>query len=186
MLNSFIFILPAVLLFLAYLQIHRAIPCLFLFFNPLLRWWSKISNSCKLFLCLFFVRINGRYIFPWIIKNRTLFARYHPIFTFDLGYTKAEYSLLFILEGGLFRLIVRAIFTVFNINVPLFISWKPYVVFIKLTCRRWSTDMLYVDLIKENKLGGCQRCKLLFVVPGCFMSYFHLLPIVNYEQDGEG
>ena len=123
---------------------------------------------------------------PWIIKNRTSFACYHPIFTFYLGYTEEEPSLLFILEGGLLRLIVRVIFTVFNINIPFFISWKPYVVFVHLACNRWSTNLLDMDLIKENKLGGCQRWKLLFVVTGWFMTYFRLLPFVKNEQHGEG
>ena len=43
-----------------------------------------------------------------------------------------------------------------------------------------------VDLIEENELSGCQRWKLLFVVPGWFIPYFHLLPFVNNEQYGEG
>ena len=49
-----------------------------------------------------------------------------------------------------------------------------------------STDLLDVKLIKENKLGGCQRRKLFFVVPGWFMPYFHLLPFVNNKKYGEG
>ena len=115
-----------------------------------------------------------------------MFACYRPIFTFGIGYTDAEPSLLFILEGGLFRLIVRVIFTGFNINFPFFVSWKPYVVFVHLACHRWSTNLLDVDLIEENELGGCQRWKLFFVVPGCFMPYFHLLYFVNNEQYVEG
>ena len=46
--------------------------------------------------------------------------------------------------------------------------------------------MLDMDLIKENELGGSQRWKLLFVVTGWFMTYFHLLPFVKNEQYGEG
>ena len=108
----------AVLLLLENLQIDRSILCLTLFSNPLWRWWSKLFNSCELFLYFFFVRINGHYLSPWIIKNRTLFTCYHPIFTFDIGYTKSEYSLLFILEGGIFRLIVRVIFTSLTSMLP--------------------------------------------------------------------
>ena len=118
-------------------------------------------------------------------QNRKLSACYSPIFTFDLGYTKAEPSVLFILEGGLFRLIVRIIFTGFNINFPFFISWKPYFVFVYLACHRWPTNVLDVDLIKEKYLGGFQRCRLFFVVPGWFMPYLHLLPFVNNKQYGE-
>ena len=51
---------------------------------------------------------------------------------------------------------------------------------------RWSNEFLDVDLIEENDLGVCQRWKLFFVVPGWFMSYFHLLPFVNNEKYGEG
>ena len=46
--------------------------------------------------------------------------------------------------------------------------------------------MLDVDPIKEKDLGGCQRWKLFFVVPGCFMPYFYLLHLANNEQYGEG
>ena len=58
--------------------------------------------------------------------------------------------------------------------------------FVKLSCHRWSTDLLDVDLTEENKLGVCHIWKLFFVVPGWFMPYFHLLPFVNNEQYGEG
>ena len=143
-------------------------------------------NSCKLFLYLFFVRINGHYIPPSIIKNRTSFACYRTIINLGLGYTKAEPSLLFILEGGLFRLIVRVIFTVLNIIITFFVSWKPCVVFVHLAFHRRSTNLLDVELIKENDLGGRQRWKLLFVVPGWIMPYFRLLSFVNNEQCGEG
>ena len=115
-----------------------------------------------------------------------MFACYRLIITFDLGYTKGKPSPLFIIKGGLFWLIVRVIFTIFNINIPFFISWKSYVVFILLSCHRWSTNLLDVDLIEENELGWCQRRKLFFVVPGWFMTYFHLPPFVNNEQYGEG
>ena len=70
--------------------------------------------------------------------------------------------------------------------MTFFIYWKPYVVFVHFACHRWSINLLDVDLIEENKLGGCQRRKLFFVVPGWFMPYFHLLPFVNNEQYGEG
>ena len=112
-------------------------------------------------------------------KKRTSFSCYFTIFTFNLGYTEAESSLLFILEGGIFWLIVRVIFTGFNINFPFFISWKPYVVLVQLACNRWSTKFLDMDLIKEIELGGCHRWKLFFVVPWWFMTYLHLLPFVN-------
>ena len=85
-----------------------------------------------------------------------------------------------------FYLIVHVIYTGFNINVPFFISWKIHVVFVKLTYRRCSNYLLGVDIIKENKLGGCQRWKLFFVVPVWFMSYFRLLPFVYNKQYGEG
>ena len=104
------------------------------------------------------------------------------IFTFNLGYIEAGSSLLFILEGVLFWLIAHVIFNGFNINVIFFISWKPYVVFVKLVYHRCSNDLLDVDLIKENKLGGCQIWKLFFLVLWWFMSYFHLLPFVNNKQ----
>ena len=120
----------------------------------------------------------------FIIKNWTLFACYLPILTLCLCYTKAEPSLLFVLKAGLFRLIVCTILTIFNINIPFFISWKPNVVFVHQTCHRWSTNLLDVDLIKENYLGGCQRWKFLFVVPRWFMPYFRLLHFVINKQYG--
>ena len=40
------------------------------------------------------------------------------------------------------------ILTIFNINIPFFISWKLNVVFVHLACHRWSTNLLDVDLIK--------------------------------------
>ena len=58
--------------------------------------------------------------------------------------------------------------------------------FNKLAYRRWSTDLLDVEIIKENKLGGFQRWKLFFFVPGWFMSYFHLLPFVDNGKYVEG
>ena len=58
--------------------------------------------------------------------------------------------------------------------------------FVKIDCHRRSTELLDMELVKENKLGGYQRWKLFFFVPGCFMPYFHLLPFVNNEQYGEG
>ena len=70
--------------------------------------------------------------------------------------------------------------------MSFFIYLKPYVVFVLLDFHRWSTNLLDVDLIEENKIGGCQRQKLFFVVPGWFMPYFHLPPFVNNEQYGEG
>ena len=124
--------------------------------------------------------------FPLIIKNRTSFACYSAILTFDLSYTEKESSLLFILEGGLFRLIFRVIFTVFNINIPLFVSGKPCVLFVHISCHRWSNKFMDVELIEENELDGCQRLKLFFVVPGWFLPYFHPPPsFVNNEQYGE-
>ena len=42
-----------------------------------------------------------------------------------------------------------------------------------------------VDLIKENKLYGCHRRNLFFVIPGWDMTYFHLLSLVIDEQYGE-
>ena len=119
----------------------------FVFYDSMWGWWSNISNSCNFFLYLFFERINGQYLYPWIIKKRTPFACYRTILTFDLGYTKAEPSLLFILSGDLFWLIVRVIFTVFNTNIYLFISWKPYIVFVQLACYRCSNNLTYVELI---------------------------------------
>ena len=150
---------------------------LFLFFDLLWQWKIKLSNSCKLFLYFFSVRINGHYIFTWIIKNQTSLACYRPLFNFDLGQTKAESSLLFILKGRLFWLIVYIIFNPFNINVTVFISWKSYVIFITFTCSRCPTELLDVELIKENKLGIFQRRKLLSVIPGWYMPCFHLLPL---------
>ena len=55
-----------------------------------------------------------------------------------------------------------------------------------LVCHSWSTDLLDVDLIKENDLDGSQIWKLFFFIPVWFMSYFHLLSLVNYKQYGEG
>ena len=93
---------------------------------------------------------------------------------------------MFILEGGLFGLIVRVIFTIFNINIPFFISWKPNVVLFHLDCHRWSNNLLDVKLIEVNNLGWCQTRNLFFVVPVWFMTYFHLLPFFNDKQYGEG
>ena len=83
-------------------------------------------------------------------------------------------------------MIVCVVFTGFNINVPFFIYWKLYVVFVQLYCHRWSTKLLDVELVEENDLDGCQRWKLFFVVPGQFMTYFDLLSFVNNKQYGEG
>ena len=88
-LNHSFFLSTDVLLLLAYLHIHRSIPCLFSFFNPMWRWWSRISNSWKFFLYFFPVSINFHYLFPWTMKTWTSFACYRPIPTFDLGYTEA-------------------------------------------------------------------------------------------------
>ena len=115
-----------------------------------------------------------------------MFACYRTIFTFYLSYIEAESSLLFILEGGIFWLIVSVIFTGFIVNVTFFISWKPYYVLVQLACHRWTANLLDVELIQENELGGCQRWKLLFFVPGWLMPYFRLLPFFNNEQCGEG
>ena len=43
-----------------------------------------------------------------------------------------------------------------------------------------------MDIIEEKKLGGCQGWKFFFVIQVWFMPYFHLLPVVNKEQYGEG
>ena len=99
-LNSFIFdiaICPTPFSLPTDLQSHTLSV---FFFNPLRRWWSKLPNSCK------FLRTNCHYILACIFENRTSFACYRPILTFNLCYTEAEPSLLFILEGGLFCLIV--------------------------------------------------------------------------------
>ena len=133
-----------------------------------------------------FARINGHHPFPCIIKNRIPFACYCHIFTFDFGYTEVEPPLLFILEGGIFWLIVRVIFTGFNINITFLISWKSYVVFFHLAWHRWPTTLLDVELIEENDMGECQIWKLFFFVTGSFMTYFHLFPFVNNKQYGEG
>ena len=84
-------------------------------------------------------------------------------------------------------MIVCVIFTIFNINFPFFISWKLNGVFVHLACHRWYTNLLDVDLIKEDNLGGCHIWKLLFVGPGWFMPYLDLPPFGNNEQyvDGE-
>ena len=71
-------------------------------------------------------------------------------------------------------------------KVSFFISWKTYVVSVHLVFHRWYTNLLGVDHIEENKLGGFQRWKLFFVVPGWSVHYFHLLRFVNNEQYGEG
>ena len=42
-----------------------------------------------------------------------------------------------------------------------------------------------MELIEENNLGGCQKWKLLYFVPGWFMPYFQLLPFLNNTQYGE-
>ena len=147
MLNSFVFSFACCPTMFS-LPIDSHIHNLFVFvFYPLWRWRSKLSDSCKLFLYSFFVRINGHYRFPWIIKNMILFACYRPIFTFNLGYTQAEPSLLFILEGGLFRLIVRVIFTGFNINFPssylgnrMLCSFNLLVTGGPLTCWMWTSS----------------------------------------------
>ena len=153
------FYLSADIILLVYLQIHRSIPCLFLYS-------SVHCDDDEVRFRNIFVRINGHYIPPWITKNLTLFACYHPILTINIGYTKAEDSLLFIPEGRISWLIVCVIFTCFIINVTLFISWKVYVVFVQLACHMWSTNLLDVELTKENELGGCQILKLFFVAPG--------------------
>ena len=83
-------------------------------------------------------------------------------------------------------MIICVISTIFNINIPLFISWKLYVLVVHLACHRWSTNLLDAYLIEENELGGCQRWKLVFFIPGWFMPYLHLLPFVNKKQYEEG
>ena len=144
-------IFPAVLLLLAYLQIHRSIPCLFLFFifSTMMKQEFKILQIISIFI--FGTRQWSLY-FSRIIKNRSSLACYSPFFTFDVGYTEVESSLLLLLEGRLFWLIVRVMFTDFNINVPVVIYWKPYVMFIKFTSRKWSYEFLDVKLT-EKKIG---------------------------------
>ena len=117
------------------------------YLDPLWRWLSRISNSCKFFLYFFFVRINGHYLSPWIIKNRTSFACYRPILTFNLCYTKAEPSFLFILEGGLFRLIVCPILTILTSTFPssslgnrMLCSFTLLVTGGPLTCWMWTSS----------------------------------------------
>ena len=83
-------------------------------------------------------------------------------------------------------MIVCVIFTFFNIFVPLFISCKPYVMFVDPTCWMWSSNLLYLDLIEENELGGFERKNLFFVIPVSYMPYFLLLPFVIIKQYGEG
>ena len=83
---------------------------------------------------------------------------------------------------------VKSLFLFLKVSLTkvfFFISWKPYVVFVHLACHRWSTNLLDVDLIEENKLDGCQRWKFFFVVPGWLVPYFYLLPFVNNKQYGE-
>ena len=165
-----------VLLLLSYLQIHRSIPCLLFLTIVTIKIFQNIAN----YFCIYFWYASMVTIFSWIIEKRTSISCYLTFFTFYLGHTKVESSLLFVLEGRLFWLIVCVIFTTFNINVILFISWKPYVMPVKLTCRRWSTDLLDVDLIKENKLGGCHRGKLFLVIPLWYMPCLHIPPFFNY------
>ena len=143
--------------------------------------FRNIANSFS-----FFLMHQWSLSFSLNNKNLTSFACYRPIFTFCLGYIEAESSLLFILEGGLFLLIVSVIFTGFIVNATFFISWKPYYVLVQLACHMWSANLLDVELIQENQLGGFQRQKLLFFVPGWFITYFYLLPFVNNKQYGEG
>ena len=167
LLNSFIFVFefyPTSISLPTYSQSHTLYPPPPLP-NPLWRLWSKLSNTCKLFLYLSFVCINGHYIPPWIIKNQASFASYHPIFTLDLGYTEAKSSCLFILEGGIFCLIFCVIFTSFSINVSFLISWKSYIVFIKNACHMYSNAFLDMELIKENDFCGCQIWNYLFTPP---------------------
>ena len=87
-LTHYFSLFPAVLLLLVYLHIHRAIPCLFCFLihcdDDEVSFWNPANSFCiNCFVC-----INGHYLPPWIINNRTSFACYRPIFTFDLGCTK--------------------------------------------------------------------------------------------------
>ena len=137
-------------------------------------------------ISVFFVCINGHYLFSLIIENQTSLACYGTFFTFDIGYPKSESFLFFALEGFLFRFIVHVIFTPFNINVPVFISWKPCVMFVTFTCNRWSTDFFDVELIEENKLVRCQRRKFFFLIPVWDRLHFHLLPFVINEKYVEG
>ena len=88
-------------------------------------------------------------------RHPKLFSCYHPIFTFDIVYTGRIFSLISSWRWT-FQFVVRTIFTGCNINVPIFFPWKPYSVLVKLACHRWSTDLLDMDLIEENKLGRCQ------------------------------
>ena len=126
-------------------------PYLVFFFNPIWRWWINLSNSCKFFLYLFLLRINGPYIFPWIIKNRTPFACYRTIPTFDIGYTKEEPSLMFILEGGLFWLVFCVIFTVFTINFPFFVSWNRMLSLFTLLVTGGTLTWLMWTWLKKNR-----------------------------------
>ena len=49
--------------------------------------------------------------FSRIIKNWASLAYYRQFFNFDIGYTEAESSPLFILEGCLFQFIICVVFT---------------------------------------------------------------------------
>ena len=51
---------------------------------------------------------------------------------------------------------------------------------------RSSTDLLDVELIKENELGRCQRRKIFFVVLVWDVPHFHLLWFLINQQYEEG
>ena len=170
-------IFPSVLLILDHLKIERSIACRILFSNPLWRWWSKLLKYCKFFLYFFFVCINGNYLSPWIIKNRTLFACYHTIFTVDIGYTESESSLLFILEVGIFQLIVRVIFTALTSMLPslslgncMLCSLNMITLGGPLTCWMWksSKKTSWVDFRDGS-------CSFLYQDGSCLISTSYLL-----------
>ena len=84
---SFWFFLMSYSFYLTYRLTYSYLVCFFL--NPFWQWWSKIMNSCKLFLYFFLVCINSRHIFSCITENRTSLACYRPFFTLDPFYIEA-------------------------------------------------------------------------------------------------
>ena len=169
----------AFLLLWVYLQIRSFIYCLNLLFQPraismmkeyllLLKtllvflsckhqWWKFVSpcNQTPDNACLLFSRPN---IQPLLLQD----IIFLPSHTWTL----------------IFWSIVHVVNTIFHVHFPILVSWKRNIVFIELTCCRWTINFLNMDFNKKYKLGWCQGRKLVFVIVERNMPYLHLLPFL--------
>ena len=109
--------------------------------------------------------------FPWIIKNRTLFACYRPTFTFNLCYNEAEPSLLFILEGGT---VLTSIFLSSSIGNWILCLFTLLVTDGPLTCCMWTSSKKTICVDVRYGSGS-----FLYQYSSCLISTSSLSEIMN-------